>query len=103
VLGNKVKATDPMWAGLDLNRADLLCQSSLAIACFGPDGAPPDMHLSVPWCHPEDQTGSPDDFDCWYRVRPRMEVGKKWKGKRVAGVCFELYGGKWFLAIETIK
>lgn len=101
VLGHKVKATDPSWTGLDLANAEPRTQNTLSIACFGPNDAGVDIHLDVPWCHPADQTGRPEDFDCRYRVRPRMEVGKKWKGKIVKSIAFERWDGQWFIAVTT--
>ena len=100
VLGYKVKADSPMWAGLNLARADLIVQSTLMMRVCGHDAAPFDLHLNVPWCHPEDQTGDPSDWDdCKYRIRPKMEVGKKWKGRIVDAVFFELWAGEWRLAV----
>ena len=96
VNGNRVKATDASWAGLDLANAEPRVQNTLALAVAGQDAAPPDIHLTVPWRHPEDG----GDFDCRYRVRPKMEAGKKWRGQKVRSVAFERWDGKWFLAIE---
>ena len=101
ILGNKPKGVDdPLWAGLDLARAEPRTQSTLMLAICGQDEAPEDIHLAVPWCHPEDQTGSADDFDCIYRVRPRMEAGKMWKRRTVESVAFERWDGEWFIAVE---
>ena len=100
VLGNRVKETSPAWTGLDLARAEPAVQNTMFLMICGAADAPRDKHLRVPWCHPEDQTGSPDDFDCIYRVRPRMEPGKKWKGRKVKEVDFERWNGKWWLAVE---
>ncbi len=99
VLGHRVKPTDPMWTGLDLDNAEPRTQNTLSLACFGQDEAGIDIHLDVPWCHPEDRARG-HDFDCRYRVRPKMEAGKKWKGKMVKSVAFERWTGKWYLAIE---
>lgn len=101
VLGNKVKEDSPMWRGLDLANAEPRVQSTLFLFLIGEGEAPLDIHLNVPWCHPEDQSGSPEDFDCRYRVRPRMQPRKKWKGKLVKSVAFERWDGKWFIAYET--
>ena len=91
VLGDKPKGEDdPLWAGLDLARAEPRTQSTVMLAICGED-APEDIHLAVPWGHPEE--------DCIYRVRPRMEVGKKWKGRTVESVAFERWDGEWFIAI----
>jgi hypothetical protein len=100
VLGHKAAADSPLWTGLDLTRAELRVQSTLFLAIIGPNAAPLDLHLDVPWCHPEDQTGDLDDFDSWYRVRPIMEPGKKWKRNLVKSVAFERWDGKWWLAVE---
>ena len=67
VLGSKWRASAP-WAGLDFKRAELREQSTLGVFLFGKN-APPDHHLRVPWCHPDDQPEGWAD-DCWYRVRP---------------------------------
>lgn len=89
VLGYRVRESDPMWAGLDLSRAVLRLWH----------GYPP--HLGVPWCHPADQTGDPEDFDCIYRVYPRPTVGKRWKRKKVVkSVALVNEGGKWWIDIE---
>lgn len=71
VLGHRVKGTDAAWLGLDLSRAILRERSTLGVAMLGPN-APPDHHLDVPWCHPEDQPAGWNDC-CMYRVRPRRE------------------------------
>jgi hypothetical protein len=88
VLGYRVKADNPMWAGLDLSRAALRLWKG-----YGP-------HLGVPWCHPEDQTGDPEDFDCIYRVCPRAEVGERWKRKIVKSVALVNEDGKWWIDVE---
>lgn len=101
VLGNRVKATDPMWVGLNLSRAEPATQSCLFLMICGPDDAPIDIHLRVPWCHPEDQDGTDEDWnDCVYRVRPKMEVGKRWKGRVVKSLAFERWNGTWWIAFE---
>lgn len=100
VLGYKVKATDPMWTGLDLANAEPRQQASIMLAMVGADEAPPDIHLNVPWMHPEDRARDPGDDGCRYRVRPRMEPGKKWKGRKVKSVAFERYSGQWFIAVD---
>jgi hypothetical protein len=102
VLGHKVKrATDPLWAGLFLEHAMPATQSSLMLMICGKD-APVDIHLRVPWCHPEDREGTKDDWtDCIYRVRPRMQPGKKWKGQKVKSVAFERWQDEWWIAYEV--
>jgi hypothetical protein len=84
VLGHRVKPTDPAWTGLDWSRAELRHTAKIA----------------VPWCHPSDQTGSPDDFDCIYAIYPRAEIGRRWKNKVVKNRWFERDGDKWFVVHE---
>lgn len=100
VLGSRVKETDARWTGLDLKRAELRAQSSLMRFVCGDLDAPPDLHLSVPWCHPDDQTGDPEDFDSRYRVRPMAEPGRRWLGRMVKSVAFERYGDDWIIAVD---
>lgn len=100
VNGYRVKPTDTSWTGLDLANAEPRTQSTMMLAVVGSDDAPPDIHLNVPWCHPEDRAnGAPAD-DCIYRVRPRMKVGRRWKGDVVRSLSFERWSGSWFLALE---
>lgn len=95
VLGYRVKESDPAWTGLDLANAEPRVQSTMWLAIAGADEAPPDIHLNVPWKHPDDK-----DYDgCMYRVRPRMESGKKWKGRKVVSASFERWDGKWYIAV----
>ena len=99
VNGSKWRAKAP-WAGLSFSRAEPRVQSSLMMMVCGSRSAPKDVHLTVPWCHPEDQTGQDSDWDdCQYRVRPAMEVGKKWNGRAVEDVAFEKWDGEWFIAV----
>lgn len=98
VLGSKVKETDPRWTGLDLSRAAVLTQSNLMRWIAGSD-APYDLHLNVPWWHPMDGI-PPDPPDMWYRVRAKMEPGKKWKGRKIKSVAFEKSNGDWWIAID---
>lgn len=84
VLGHRVKADDTMWTGLDWSRAQYRHHGKIA----------------VPWCHPDEQTGLPDDFDCIYAIYPRATPGKRWKGKMVKDVWFEQSGKKWFVVHE---
>ncbi len=67
VLGHRVTASCPMWRGLDWSDAILREQNTLALAFFGAK-APPDHHLDVAWCHPEDRPSG-----IRYRVRPRRK------------------------------
>lgn len=83
VLGHKVKPTDASWTGLDWSRAERRTRTKLA----------------VPWCHPADQTGSPDDFDCIYAVRPRAEPGSRWRRRLVEDVWFEQDGKRGFVVV----
>lgn len=94
VLGNRVKKSSPAWRGLDLENADLATQATIMLVICGPDEAPPDLHLRVPWWHPDDGP-APSPPEMYYRVRPRMEPGKKWKGKKVESVAFERWRGEW--------
>lgn len=73
VLGYTVTATDPMWTGLDLSRAEI-GRDLVGGYC-----------LSVPWLHPDDRVRHINDPDWWafYCVRPR----KHWRSfVRVDGV-----------------
>lgn len=97
VLGFEVKANSPAWRGLDLKRAEPRQQSSLMLSVLGHD-SPLDIHLNVPFQHPEDTISD----DVFYRVRPRMEVGKKYNGKIVKSVAFERWGDDWFIALELM-
>lgn len=99
ILGNHYKQTDAAWTGLDLDHAKVRTQSTIMLVLVGKD-AHYDLHLDVPWCHPSDQTGSPDDFDCVYRVRPKMEPGSKWKGKKVQTVGLSRDDGAWWIDVE---
>lgn len=83
VLGHRVKPDNPAWTGLDWTRAELRNRTKIA----------------VPWCHPEDQRGSPDDFDCIYAIYPLATAGKRWRGRLVKDVWFERDGDKWFVAV----
>lgn len=88
VLGYRVKADDPAWTGLDWSKAEVVNR---------PGGW---SWLRMPWCHPDDQTGDPEDFDCIYRVYPRAEPGQRWQRKVVKGTSFVNVDGKWFIDIE---
>jgi hypothetical protein len=83
VLGHKVKATDAAWTGLDWSRVVSAEKT----------------RLRVLWCHPDDQTGSPDDFDCVYAIYPRAEPGKRWRRRMVDDVWFEFDDGRWFVTV----
>jgi hypothetical protein len=49
VLGYSVKEGDPMWRGLDFDKAEPRQQASIMVAMVGQDAAPPDIHLNVPY------------------------------------------------------
>lgn len=103
ILGRRAKSeSDPLWAGLFLDRAEPAMQTSLMLMVCGADDAPIDRHLRVPWCHPSDRTGTDEDWnDCIYRVRPRLAEGKRWRGRKVGRVHgFERWDGRWFIAFE---
>lgn len=101
VNGSKWKERAP-WSGLFFNKAEPAVQSTMMMAVCGRADAPLDIHLRVPWCHPDDQDGTDKDWkDCIYRVRPRMEVGKKYKREVVTFVAFESWGGKWYIAYDV--
>lgn len=90
VLGCRPRsAQEPRWAGLRWNGEEkVLTQSTLMRFVCGAD-APYDLHLNVPWCHPEDYVTDEDIDGCKYRVRPRMEPGKRWKRRMVKAVSIE--------------
>ena len=87
VLGSRWKADAP-WAGLDFTKARLRTQSTLMLYVCGPNEAPYDLHLDVPWCHPDDQPEGWDD-EMVYRVRPIAEPGQKWRRRMVESVAIE--------------
>jgi hypothetical protein len=88
VLGHRVTETDAAWTGLDWSRA--ICRDSRS-------------KISVPWCHPDDQTGDPDDFDCVYSVYPQAMAGKRWRRRMVKDAWFERAGEKWVVIVEYAK
>lgn len=98
VLGYRVKPDDPMWLGLDLANAEPRTQASILLMMIGED-APEDIHLCVPWNHPDDTANGIYD-DCRYRVRPRMQAGKRWRGRLVKSVAFERWNGEWLIALS---
>jgi hypothetical protein len=100
VLGYRVKESDPRWRGLNFDRAEPRTQNSLMLVAIGPHDFE-DVHLNVPFVHPEDKARGVKDDGCRYRVRPKIQAGKKWKGKLVTAVSFERWDGKWFIAIKT--
>ncbi len=72
VLGRRVSAKSAIWRGLDFSRAVPRRQSTLAMAVHGED-APEDVHLNVPFIHPDDESKE----ELIYRVRPIWEVGDR--------------------------
>ena len=98
VNGSRVTAKHPAWLGLDMINAEPRQQSSLMLFAVGSD-TPIDVHLRVPFQHPDDTV----DSGCFYRVRPKMEVGEKWQGKIVQSVAFERWDGDWFIAVGFEK
>ena len=89
VNGYRYRQTEPAWTGLALSRAELRDQASIMVWIAGAD-APYDLHLSVPWQHPDDGPWTPQT-GCWYRVRPKREKGAAFV--RVDGVWWLRYGG----------
>jgi len=85
VLGYRVKANSPMWQGLDFSKATVLEKASILVYIWGADSAPSDLHLSVPFCHPDDQPEGWSD-GMKYRVRPRAEAGGRWLKRKVKEV-----------------
>ena len=94
VNGSRVTSKSPAWLGLDMSKAEPRQQSTMMLFAVGAH-APIDVHLSVPFQHPDDTV----DHGCFYRVRPKMEVGEKWQGKTVGSVAFERWDGEWFIAV----
>src|SRR3954462_4776661 len=85
VLGSYWTERTRAWAGLDFKRAELLTQSTLMRYVCGAE-APYDLHLNVPFMHPDDQASGHDEW-LQYRVRPRAEPGKRWQGRLVKSVA----------------
>ena len=71
------------WPCLRFDEAIPRNKSSLMLVIAGKD-APIDIHLSVPFAHPEDSLMKSEDLG-WYRVRPNFEG--------VADVV--MHDGKW--------
>lgn len=90
VLGSRWKSTTPAWKGLAFSHPEavIMTQSTLFLALVGPKEAPFDLHLNVPFNHPDDGP-VPDPTDMFYRVRPRAEAGRKWNGRKVEAVAIE--------------
>lgn len=108
VLGSKAKSVDdPLWAGLlfDHPAAQVRTQSTLMVWVCGPDKAPFDLHLNVPWVHPTDAARGMawEDDRCMYRVRPKIETGRKWRGRSVSDVKIErddTYSPPWVIRFQ---
>jgi hypothetical protein len=90
VLGSRWKADEPAWSGLAFSHPEtsVMTQSTLFLMLVGPKKAPYDLHLRVPFEHPDDGP-IPDPPDMYYRVRPRAEVGRRWLGRKVVAVDIE--------------
>lgn len=102
VLGSRWKADAPAWRGLDFTRAIVRTQNTLSLALFGPDEKLYDLHLDVPFMHPDDQARGDDEW-LKYRVRPRAESGKRWRGRLVKSVALIPAEGQpipWAIEIE---
>lgn len=91
VNGIRYKNNSPIWIGLDFVRAELRTQSTVMLYAVGQDKAPYDLHLSVPWMHPEVRPTLGADPDTWvrYRVKPRREKGARF---------YQRDDGQWMLA-----
>lgn len=80
VLGNRVTAKSPAWRGLlfDHPRCEIRTQSTLMLAVVG-DDAPYDLHLNVPFLHPDDAARGQEweEDEIFYRVRPIWEPGDR--------------------------
>ena len=90
VLGNCYKATCPAWRGLDFahKKVRLRYKSTLMMYVCGYENAPFDLHLDVPWWHPEDGP-PPCEPEMYYRVRPRARAGSQWHNRTVRFVKIE--------------
>lgn len=63
------------WDGLQFDHAIVRGKSSMMVALVGTDAAPDDVHLSVPYRHPDDPKVWKIEQLARYRVRPKWEVG----------------------------
>lgn len=68
ILGSRVTAKSPAWAGLKFDRAEARTKSPLT--------GVPRPHLGVPWVHPEDEAAGMET-DAIYRVDPLIDVGDR--------------------------
>lgn len=103
VLGRRAKsAEDPIWAGLMFNGKEIVRTQSTIMRWACGDDAPYDLHLDVPWDHPADQAAGIKS-ECIYRVRPKMEAGRRWQGRTVRSVALERDETKsppWVIRVE---
>lgn len=80
VNGYRVRAANPAWKGLlfDHPECQLRTQSTIMQAIAGAD-AHFDLHLDVPFLHPDDAARGRkwEDDECFYRVRPIVERGDR--------------------------
>ena len=97
VNGTHYRTGSAVWRGLKMSEAEPRAQSAMMVAVCGADRAPIDIHLQSPF-RDHDEDGL--DATVFYRVRPKMEVGKKWKGRMVDFVCFEKIDGEWWIAVK---
>lgn len=74
VLGDRWGAKSP-WDGLDFTRAVPRTQSTMMRFIAGA-AAPRDIHLDVPFLHPQDAANGMAWDGCVYRVRPQWEPGE---------------------------
>lgn len=81
VLGEPCGERSPAWTGLLFGHPECRARRTSTLMEFvgavAGKPAPEDIHLSVPWVHPEDAAnGRAWEYDqCLYRVRPRIERG----------------------------
>jgi hypothetical protein len=72
VLGERWGRASP-WSGLDFSRGVPRTQSSIMCYIAGAD-APRDVHLDVPFLHPQDAASGMDWDGVVYRVRPQWQA-----------------------------
>ena len=97
VNGSHYRTGSAVWRGLKMSEAEPRAQSAMMVAVCGADRAPIDIHLQSPF---RDHDDDGLDATVFYRVRPKMEAGKKWKGRMVDFVCFEKIDGEWWIAVK---
>lgn len=97
VNGSRYRGDRAGWQGLYLDSAELLTGSLWSAR---------DLHLEVPWMHPDDAAkmagAAPGDgWWAYYRVRPIAEPGKTWRRRKVAAVAFEREAGygRWMVKV----